>query len=87
MSTSRKFWLVEGPFYRYNEDVKALAVDAGLRLIDSRYANDGVDRDKDAVKDGPKLTLRPEFAPRSAEGGDDGKKASAGKSGGKASAS
>lgn len=37
MSDSRKIWLVDFPTYQYNEDVKSLAVKAGLKIIDSRH--------------------------------------------------
>ncbi len=36
------YWLVEHPISQYEQDVKALAKDAGLRIIDAKY-KDSVD--------------------------------------------
>ena len=47
-------WYLPGPFYQYQEDVKALAAEAGLRIID---ANVTADRDG-AAENTPKVTLR-----------------------------
>ena len=46
-----KVWYVKFPTYQYNEDVKALAKENGLKIIDAKF-------DKgDGVKDTPKLTI------------------------------
>lgn len=45
-------WYVEFPTFQYNEDVKALAKERGLTIIDAKFdAGDG-------VKDPPELTLK-----------------------------
>jgi len=49
-----KVWYVKFPTYQYNEDVKTLAKENGLKIIDAKY-------DKgDGVKDAPKLTIKGE---------------------------
>lgn len=47
-------WYLPGPFYQYQEDVKALAAEAGLRIID---ANVTTDRDG-AAENTPEVTLK-----------------------------
>nr|DAS95278.1 MAG TPA: Siz1 ligase, DNA binding, sumoylation [Caudoviricetes sp.] len=47
-----KIWYVEFPTFQYNEDVKALAKERGLTIIDAKF-DDG-----DGVKDPPELTLK-----------------------------
>ena len=51
---SNKIWYLPGPFHQYQEDVKALAKAAGLRIID---ANATGSREGEAV-DVPDVTLR-----------------------------
>lgn len=51
---SNKIWYLPGPFHQYREDVKALAKEHGLRIID---ANATEDREGEAV-DVPEVTLR-----------------------------
>lgn len=47
-----KIWYVEFPTFQYNEDVKALAKERGLIIIDAKFdAGDG-------VKDPPELSLK-----------------------------
>jgi hypothetical protein len=46
-----KVWYVKFPTYQYNEDVKALAKENGLKIIDAKYDNG------DGIKDAPKLTI------------------------------
>jgi hypothetical protein len=53
---NKKIWLVEFPTYKYNEDVKKLASENGLKIIDARY-KDGVNPDN-VAKEVPKLTLK-----------------------------
>jgi hypothetical protein len=52
-------WYLPGPFHRYEDDVKALAKKAGLRIID---ANVTESRDGAAEKT-PKVSLKPEWRP------------------------
>ena len=47
-------WYLPGPFYQYQEDVKALAAEAGLRIID---ANVTASRDG-AAENTPEVTLK-----------------------------
>ena len=47
-----KIWYVEFPTFQYNEDVKALAKERGLTIIDAKF-DDG-----DGVKDPPEMTLK-----------------------------
>lgn len=55
MSEKSNIWYVKFPTFRYNEDVKALAREKGLRVRDDRF-------DDGNGADGPKLTLKPEYA-------------------------
>lgn len=66
-------WYLEGPFFRYEQDVKAEAAKAGVRIIDARATSER----KDEAKNVPKVTLKAEY--RAAE------KAEAAKAGGKPS--
>ena len=50
---------VEFPTYRYNEDVKALALKAGVKIVDARFQGDNKQCD-----DAPKLTLKSEYKPK-----------------------
>lgn len=47
-----KIWYVEFPTFQYNEDVKALAKERGLTIIDAKF-DEG-----DGAKDPPALTLK-----------------------------
>jgi hypothetical protein len=60
---ARRVWLVEHPTFRYTEDVKPLARQAGLVVVDPAVA--GPDDLTDAVPadQAPALTLRDEFKP------------------------
>lgn len=51
-----KIWFVEFPTFQYNENVKALAMEKGLTIIDA-YFDDGT-----GEKDVPKLTKKGEIA-------------------------
>ena len=51
---SNKIWHLPGPFHQYRENVKALAKERGLRIVD---ANVTEDREGEAV-DVPEVTLR-----------------------------
>jgi regulator of replication initiation timing len=52
--SSKNIWYLPGPFHQYQEDVKALAKDAGLRIID---ANVTECRD-DEADNTPEVTLK-----------------------------
>lgn len=58
---SNKIWYLPGPFHQYQEDVKALAKEAGLRIIDASVtaSRDGAAEDVPAVtiKEAPKVLL------------------------------
>jgi hypothetical protein len=51
----KKVWYLQGPFTRYNENVKELAEKNGIRIIDSRFT----DSKKDAAEETPKVTEKP----------------------------
>jgi len=57
---SNKIWYLPGPFHQYQEEVKALAKAAGLRIID---ANATESREGEAV-DVPDVTLRDVDSPQ-----------------------
>lgn len=38
--SNKNIWYLPGPFHRYQEDVKALAKEAGLRIIDANVTDD-----------------------------------------------
>ena len=50
-------WYLAGPMFQYNEDVKALARQAGLKIID---ANVAVGR-ANAAEDVPEVTIKAEY--------------------------
>jgi len=52
----KKVFYVEFPLYRYKEDVKALALKKGFRIVDKRFQ--GGNKQPSGV---PKLTLKLEF--------------------------
>jgi hypothetical protein len=58
---SNKIWYLPGPFHQYQEDVKALAKEAGLRIIDASVtaSRDGAAQDVPTVtiKEQPKVSL------------------------------
>lgn len=55
--TKLPIWYLPGPFYRYEQDVKAEAAKAGVRIVDANATEDR----KGAAKDVPKVTLKPEY--------------------------
>lgn len=57
-------WYLPGPFHQYQEDVKALAKEHGLRIVD---ANATAGREYEA-KDVPAVTMRPELTAVGADG-------------------
>jgi hypothetical protein len=56
--TDNNIWYLPGPFHRYEDDVKALAKKAGLRIIDAS-ATESRDNEADSP---PKARLKPEYA-------------------------
>jgi len=61
--TDKNIWYLPGPFHRYEDDVKALAKQAGLRIIDASVTES---RDNEAESP-PKAKLKAEYADDSAE--------------------
>ena len=57
--TKAPIWYLPGPFYRYAEDVKALARKAGVRIVDANVTEDR--RGAADPKALPKATLKPEY--------------------------
>lgn len=53
-------WYLAGPMFQYNEDVKALARQAGLKIVDATVA---VDR-ANAAEEVPEVTIKAEYAER-----------------------
>lgn len=51
---SNKIWYLPGPFHHYQEDVKALAREAGLRIIDANVTTSR----EDAAENPPKVTIK-----------------------------
>ena len=51
-----QIWLVEFPTHQYNEDVKALAKRANLKIIDAKYSQD-IKQDL-ISKEVPKITKK-----------------------------
>ena len=66
MEVEKDVWFLEGPFHRYEQDVKKEARKAGLRIIDSRFASEGMKKALGAAKV-PKADLKAEFKPKKAE--------------------
>jgi hypothetical protein len=64
-SRSMPIWYLAGPFYQYEQDVKALARKAGVRIID---ANVTASRDNAAPDDQlPTVTIKPQYKPLTAQ--------------------
>lgn len=55
--SKNNIWYLPGPFHQYAEDIKALAKEAGLVIIDANVAEGR----KGAAKDVPEVTIRPEL--------------------------
>lgn len=51
---NQKIWYVPHPTHVFNEDIVAIAVEAGVAIIDANYSEDRTDEWLDA----PKLTLK-----------------------------
>ena len=56
----KSVWYLPLPAFLYVEDVKKLARDNGLRIVDANVTQDR----SGACEDPPKVTLRPEYAPK-----------------------
>jgi regulator of replication initiation timing len=52
--SNKNIWYLPGPFHQYQEDVKALAKKAGLRIIDANVTEGREDK----ADDTPKVTLK-----------------------------
>lgn len=59
---TRKVWFVDFPTYRYEQNVKELAAEKRLRVLDSKFK--GTIKDDMVCKDEPKLTLKEEYKPK-----------------------
>lgn len=55
--SKNNIWYLPGPFHQYAEDIKALAKEAGLVIVDANAAEGR----KGAAKDVPEVTIRPEL--------------------------
>lgn len=53
-------WYLAGPMFQYNEDVKALARQAGIKIVDATVAIDRVN----AAEQVPEVTIKEEYAER-----------------------
>lgn len=60
--TEKNIWYLPGPFHRYEDDVKALAKKAGLRIIDANMTDS---RDGECEKP-PRAKLKAEYEPAKA---------------------
>lgn len=65
MSTKKSLpvWPLAGPFYMYVEDVKELAAQARLRIVDANVMPDKPPFEVAPKADWPKVTLRDECKP------------------------
>ncbi len=59
-------WFVEFPTFRYNEDVKDLAKENRLVVVDARFKSDPIGNF--AAAKVPELTLKAEYAPKKKAG-------------------
>lgn len=55
--SKNNIWYLEGPFHQYQEDIKALAKEHGLVIVDAN----ALESRKGAAKDVPEVTIRPEL--------------------------
>ena len=58
MYGKNKFWFVEFPTHQYNEDVKELAYDARLEIVDANFKKSIDSKLCVSSKDAPKLTKK-----------------------------
>ncbi|WP_460044123.1 hypothetical protein [Pseudomonas sp. S2_H01] len=66
--SKKNIWYLEGPFHQYQEDVKALAKERGLRIVDANMT----DSREDEAVDVPEVTTRPELRVLVVGGSDNG---------------
>jgi regulator of replication initiation timing len=66
--SKKNIWYLEGPFHQYQEDVKALAKERGLRIVDANMT----DSREDEAVDVPEVTTRPELRVLVVDGSDNG---------------
>ncbi len=52
--SNKNIWYLPGPFHQYQEDIKALAKEAGLRIIDAN----ATESREDAADDVPDVTIK-----------------------------
>lgn len=52
-------WYVNFPLSQYNEDVKAIAVDLGLTIVDAQYQGNNLQ-----MSNAPILTLKEKVSPK-----------------------
>lgn len=57
MPKRESIWYLAGPFYQYEENVKAVARAAGVRIIDANVTDDR----EGAAENPPRVTLKPEY--------------------------
>jgi hypothetical protein len=57
LMSKNNIWYLAGPFHQYQEDVKALAKEHGLVILDANAATSR----KGEAKDVPEVTIRPEL--------------------------
>ena len=57
--SKKNIWYLPGPFHQYQEDVKALAKESGLVIVDANVAESR----KGEAKDVPEVSIRPELRP------------------------
>lgn len=57
--SKNNIWYLAGPFHQYQENVKALAKEHGLVIVDANAAESR----KGEAKDVPEVTIRPELIP------------------------
>lgn len=57
--SKKNIWYLPGPFHQYQEDVKAMAKESGLVIVDANVAESR----KGEAKDVPEVTIRPELRP------------------------
>lgn len=55
--SKNNIWYLAGPFHQYQEDIKALAKEHGLVIVDAN----AVESRNGAAKDVPEVTIRPEL--------------------------
>ncbi|MHB2048866.1 hypothetical protein [Pseudomonas plecoglossicida] len=55
--SKNNIWYLAGPFHQYQEDIKALAKEHGLVIVDANSASSR----KGEAKDVPEVTIRPEL--------------------------